>query len=100
MVKAIEEKIPLSPLSDKFLLDRELEGYCRVKGMGIPERYRLFFKVFEDKKLIFILWLGYPRKKGSKDDCYQVFKRMITKGVIPISPEELIKDCTSEFQIF
>ena len=99
IVKAIEEKIPLNPLAEKFLLGHELQGYCRVKGMGIPDRYRLFFKAFEDKKLIFILWLGYPRKEGSKDDCYRVFKKMIDKGKFPASPEELIKDCITELQI-
>ena len=63
IVKIVEEKIPKDPLSEHFSLKYELVDYCRVKGMGLDERHRLFFKVFESEKLIIVLWLGYPRKK-------------------------------------
>lgn len=39
IVKAIETKIPKDPFSPHFRLEYELEDYCRVKGMGIPESY-------------------------------------------------------------
>jgi toxin YhaV len=94
IVKAIEEKIPKNPLFADFCLYNELKGYCRVKGMGIPDRYRLFFKVFEDDKLIFILWLGYPRKQGSRDDCYTVFEQKVLKGDFATASEELMQQCS------
>lgn len=29
------------------------------------------------KKIIIILWLGFPRKEGDKKDCYQVFTKKL-----------------------
>jgi toxin YhaV len=43
------------------------------KKMGLPQRYRLFFRAFADQRIIIILWLGFPRKEGDRRDCYQVF---------------------------
>ena len=39
-----------------------MDKYSRLKKMGLPNRYRLFFKVFPQQKVIIILWLGFPRK--------------------------------------
>jgi toxin YhaV len=63
--------------------------------MGLPERYRLFFRVFDTPQLkaIVILWLGFPRKEDAKDDCYQVFTKMVTRGAFPDSLDELLVDC-------
>lgn len=60
--------------------------------MGIPDRYRLFFRAIEsgEQKTIFILWLGYPRKEGDKNDCYRAFTRMVVRGDFPDSLEDLI----------
>ncbi len=41
---------------------------------------------------IVILWLGWPRKKGDKKDCYEVFKKMVDRGEFPDSIEELIAE--------
>ena len=50
-----------------------------MKGLGLPDRYRLFFRPFEaeGRKLLLILWLGFPRKDGDRKDCYAVFKQMV-----------------------
>jgi toxin YhaV len=63
--------------------------------MGLPERYRLFFRVFDtpELKAIVILWLGFPRKEGAKDDCYDVFTKMVTRRTFPDSLDELLGDC-------
>jgi toxin YhaV len=63
--------------------------------MGLPERYRLFLRVFDtpELKAIVILWLGFPRKEGAKDDCYEVFTKMVTRGTFPDSLDELLADC-------
>ncbi|MFB2972118.1 type II toxin-antitoxin system YhaV family toxin [Aerosakkonema sp. BLCC-F183] len=48
----IEEKIPSDPFSLRFSLKDDLRGYSRLKGMGLPNRYRLFFRAsqLEDQK--------------------------------------------------
>jgi toxin YhaV len=63
--------------------------------MGLPERYRLFFRVFDtpELKAIVILWLGFPRKEGVKNNCYAVFTKMVTRGKFPDSLDELLADC-------
>jgi toxin YhaV len=86
---AIEEKIPQNPKSSDFALRKPLNEYSRLKKMGLPNRYRLFFKVFEKETVIIILWLGFPRKEGDKKDCYRVFRKMIEKGQFPKSLKDI-----------
>lgn len=86
---AIEEKIPQEPLASYFALKKPLNKYSRLKGMGLPKRYRLFFKVFSEQKAIIILWLGFPRKDGDKRDCYRVFSKMVEQGKLPTSIEDI-----------
>jgi len=89
---AIKEKIPEDPFASHFILKGPLKKYGRVKKMGLPERYRLFFRALQtpDHKAIFILWLGYPRKSGDKNDCYKVFTNMVEKGEFPQSLDNLL----------
>ena len=87
---SIEEKIPTNPLASYFALKKPLDKYSRLKKMGLPSRYRLFFKVFPQQKVIIILWLGFPRKEGDKKDCYRVFAKMVKKGQFPLSLKDLI----------
>jgi toxin YhaV len=92
VMAAIREKIPQDPLASHFALTGALKRYSRVKKMGLPERYRLFFRVFQtpEQKAIFILWLGYPRKAGDKKDCYATFTRMVQRGEFPESLDDLL----------
>ncbi len=89
---AIETKIPSDPFASYFALTGALKRYGRVKKMGLPHRYRLFFRAFDtpELKAIVILWLGFPRKEGAKNDCYQVFTKMVARGTFPDSLDELI----------
>jgi toxin YhaV len=87
----IEEKIPNDPKASYFALKKPLDKYSRLKKMGLPNRYRLFFKVFPQQKTIIILWLGFPRKEGDKKDCYRVFAKMIKKGQFPLDLENIIR---------
>jgi len=91
---AIETKIPNDPFASHFALTGALKRYGRVKKMGLPQRYRLFFRAFDTPELksIVILWLGFPRKEGAKDDCYQVFTKMVARGTFPDSLDELIAE--------
>ncbi len=89
---AIKEKIPSDPMAEHFALSGSLKKYGRVKKMGLPNRYRLFFRALQtpDHKAIFILWLGYPRKAGDKNDCYKTFAKMVERGDYPESLDELL----------
>jgi toxin YhaV len=92
MTIGIEEKIPSNPFATHFALTGALKKYSRMKKMGLPGRYRLFFRVFDtpEMKAIVILWLGYPRKEGDKNDCYAVFTKMVDRGQFPEDISELI----------
>ncbi len=92
------EHIPSDPFSPRFALKDDLRGYGRLKKMGLPNRYRLFFRAFQlgEQKEIVILWLGYPRKEGDKNDCYAVFQKMVLNGTFPTSMQELIERCETE----
>lgn len=89
---AIKEKIPLDPFASHFALTGPLKKYGRVKKMGLPSRYRLFFRALQtpERKAIFILWLGYPRKAGDKNDCYKAFRKMVSRGDFPNSLDDLL----------
>jgi toxin YhaV len=90
----IETKISADPFASHFALTGALKRYGRVKKMGLPPRYRLFFRAFDTSELkaIVILWLGFPRKEGAKDDCYQVLTKMVARGTFPDSLDELITE--------
>lgn len=97
LLKAIDsgmrDKIALDPFASHFALRKPLQKYGRLKKMGLPQRYRLFFRAFADQKVIIILWLGFPRKEGDRQDCYQVFARMLANGKLPESYESLLAEC-------
>jgi toxin YhaV len=76
---------------------RNVEISRRVKKMGLPQRYRLFFRAFDtpELKAIVILWLGFPRKEKAKNDCYEVFTKMVAVRTFPDSLDELIAEAES-----
>lgn len=93
---AIKEKIPQDPFASHFALKRPLQKYGRLKKMGLPNRYRLFFRAFKEKQILVILWLGFPRKEGDKKDCYQVFAKKVLQGEFPESLQSLLAECQAE----
>jgi toxin YhaV len=88
----IKEKITLDPMAAHFSLTGPLWRYGRMKGMGLPPRYRLFFRAFksEERQVVIVLWLGYPRKAGDKRDCYEVFTKMVNSGDFPNDLQQLL----------
>jgi toxin YhaV len=88
----IKEKIVLDPFAPQFTLKGSLRHYGRLKGMGLSDRHRLFFRAFEaeGRKILIILWLGFPRKQSDKNDCYEVFSRMVSNGDFPETLEKLL----------
>ena len=95
----IRAKISLDPFASHFSLRKPLQHYGRLKKMGLPQRYRLFFRAFADRKVIIILWLGFPRKEGDRRDCYQVFSKMVANGKLPDSYESLIAELDLEDEL-
>src|SRR4028118_444599 len=99
----IKEKIPLNPHAAYFMLKKGLKKYRRLKKMGLPSRYRLFFKagVIGKKKVIVILWLGYPRRQGDKkNDCYEKFNRKLANQIFPEALPDLVAQCTKAVSSF
>ena len=91
----MREKISLDPFASHFALRKPLHKYGRLKKMGLPQRYRLFFRAFADQKVIVILWLGFPRKEGDAQDCYAVFSRMVANVKLPESYKSLLDETES-----
>lgn len=91
VMAGIKEQIALDPYASRFALSGPLRRYGRLKGLGLPDRYRLFFRPFEaeGRKLLLILWLGFPRKDGDRKDCYAVFQQMVQRGDLPPDWESL-----------
>jgi toxin YhaV len=85
VMAGIKERIAADPYASLFALTGPLRRYGRLKGLGLPDRYRLFFRPFEagDRRLLLILWLGFPRKAGDRNDCYAAFSRMVQRGEFP-----------------
>ena len=96
----IEEKIPADPLASYFALRKPLAKYSRLKKMGLPNRYRLSFKVFPQQKVIVILWLGFPRREGDKNDCYRVFTKLVGRGQFPARLKDLVDEEETDEEIF
>jgi toxin YhaV len=92
----IRDKIAVDPFASYFALRKPLHKYGRLKKMGLPQRYRLFFRAFADQNVIIILWLGFPRKEGDRQDCYAVFSRMVTNGTLPESYSSFLAECNSD----
>jgi toxin YhaV len=95
----IRDKISIDPFASHFSLRKPLQQYGRLKKMGLPQRYRLFFRAFAERKVIIILWLGFPRKEGDRRDCYQVFSKMVANGKLPDSYESLVAEFDLEDEI-
>jgi toxin YhaV len=95
----IRDKISLDPFASHFALRKPLDRYGRLKKMGLPQRYRLFFRAFAERRVIIVLWLGFPRKEGDRRDCYQVFSQMVANGKLPDSYESLVAEFELEDEL-
>jgi toxin YhaV len=98
--QAITQQVPANPDAPEFRLGKTLGSatasnthWRRVKK-GLPERYRLFFRFASSPvKVIVYVWFNDEntlRKAGAKTDVYETFKRMLSKGTVPQSIEELL----------
>jgi toxin YhaV len=62
VMEGIKERIAADRYASRFALRGPLRRYGRLKGLGLPDRYRLFLRPFEaeDRRLLLSLWLGLP----------------------------------------
>lgn len=97
--KAITQLVPAKPDHPDFRLGKTMgsqySNWRRVKK-GMPERYRLFFRFASSQvKLVVYAWFNDEdtlRKTGSKTDVYEVFRRMLARGDVPTSIDDLLRD--------
>ncbi len=98
--QAIKIQVPANPDAPEFRLGKTLKSvtvtnthWRRVKK-GMPDRYRLFFRFSSSPvKLIVYVWFNDEdtlRKAGAKTDVYETFKRMLGKGIVPQTMNELL----------
>ena len=95
--QAITQQVPANPDAPEFRLGKTLGAttthWLRVKK-GLPERYRLFFRFASSPiQIIIYVWFNDEntlRKAGAKTDVYETFKRMLARGQVPGSIEELL----------
>jgi toxin YhaV len=93
---AITVTVPENPDHLDFRLEHTLgktyAHWRRVKK-GLPARYRLFFRFGSQPiRIIVYAWLNDEstlRKTGAKTDVYATFRRMLSRGEVPTSLEEL-----------
>ena len=85
VMEVINERIAADPYASRFAFSGPLRRYGRLKGLGLPDRYRLLLRPLEaqGRRLLLILWLGFPRKDGDRNDCSAVFSLMVQRGNLP-----------------
>lgn len=96
MQNSIDARVPENPDSKEFRQGKTLgkgnSHWRRVKN-GMPNRYRLFFRFNSTPPIIIYVWMNDERtlrKAGSKTDCYNVFKKMLSRGEVPDNIKQLI----------
>lgn len=96
--RAITLTVPAGPDHPSFRLGkafgREFSNWRRVKS-GMPNRYRLFFRfTSRPMKAIIYVWINDDetlRKAGARTDVYATFQRMLERGEVPASLDELLQ---------
>ena len=70
-----EPEVQGKPLSD------ELAGFLSIRAVG--QRYRIIYKVDEDRVMVLVVTLGI-RKEGDKKDVYVLAKKLARLGLLDI----------------
>lgn len=95
--KCITQLVPADPDHPDFrlgkTLGKEYANWRRVKK-GMPDRYRLFFRFASSPvQLIVYAWFNDDdtlRKAGSRTDVYEAFRRLLSRGEVPSSIDDLL----------
>lgn len=62
-------------------LTNELAGYYSIRAVG--QRYRIIYKLEEERVLVVVVMLGI-RKEGDKKDVYALAKKLARLGLLDI----------------
>ena len=90
ITRIIYEVIPSDRNHPDFRLRGALSRYRRVKGHGLPTRYRLFYIFSSSRKLIIILYVNDDhtlRQEGARSDPYVIFTQLVGQGLIGVDFE-------------
>jgi toxin YhaV len=85
------EVIPSDPHHADYQLHGDLAKFRRTKGRGLPKRYRLFWALSEQLRVIIFLYMNDSaslRKEGDRSDPYHRFSGMCRRGEIGPDFEE------------
>ncbi len=100
IIKLIFEKIPKNPTLSEYrqgtTLGKEYKHWFRAKFF---QQYRVFFRYHLESKIIIYAWVNDESTKrayNEKSDAYYVFKKMLTKGHLPNSWNDLLKEAKGE----
>jgi len=95
IAKLVLEVIPADPSRPEYrlggTLGDEYRHWLRVKFFG---RFRLFFRYDSRSRLIVYAWVNDEpslRKRGGRNDPYELFKRMLASGNPPNDWAALVK---------
>jgi len=88
--RAILEVIPQDPNRPDLWLSADLAAFRRVtfrrvKGYGLPDRYRLYYVFSSKARTVIILYLNDSaslRKDDAKTDPYKIFAQLVRSGSI------------------
>ena len=81
----VNDIVPANPNHRDFLLRGALAKFRRVKGHGLPERFRLFFVFSSTAKAVIYLYLNDERslrQQGGRNDPYAIFQRLVRRHEI------------------
>lgn len=81
--RVVLEIIPEDPNRPDFWLGADLAAFRRVKGYGLPDRYRLYYVFSSTARTVIVLYLNDSaslRKDDAKTDPYRVFARLVSSG--------------------
>lgn len=81
----VSDIVPSNPQDQTYMLTGQLAKFRRVKGHGLPKRYRMFFVFSTDAKAIIFLYLNDGstlRQQGSRKDPYAVFTKFMESGEV------------------
>ncbi len=102
LYRAIVHIVPTNPNHADFRLGKRLGadyGNWRHVKKGMPDRYRLFFRFASSPiKVVAYVWFNDEhslRRAKSKTDVYEAFRRMLLRGEVPTSIEDLLMESRS-----
>lgn len=100
IAKLAFEAIPQDPTRSEYrqgnTLGEEYKHWFRAKFF---QQYRLFFRYYQESKIIVLVWVNDESSKrayGSSTDAYRVFQKMLESGNPPDDWQDLLEAARGE----